>query len=231
MTLKYPEVCPQQLVEPWWEEYSGEDFKPGRLVYAFLPHVDQTPLRIEPVGRKDPTDHVSGFINVKRFRIGDPIIKKNDLPLAAMPVYDNETLSVYRTKRRPAIIISKGGPFIDGKMTAGKSKWRTNPTILAVPSYSVRNAYSLAFCERVRRCEYPQFLWDDLPIGGTQKGSIFRFDHLQPIGRSPKSVQFTKYCLSEKAMIFLMGLVEWLVSGYMDPDSKFCEIRTFLMQY
>ena len=230
MTPNYPEICPQTLIEPWWEEDTGDDFKQGRLVWAFLPHVDQIPYSLEPVGRDEPTEHRTAHGNIKRFKIGEPP-KKKDLPVSAMSVYDNEILCVYRTKKRPAIIISKGGEFIDNELTKGKSKWRTNRTILLAPSYSVGEAFSEEFCERVRRCEYPQFMWDNLPIGSTKKGSIIRFDHLQPVGRSKKSIEFTNYCLNDKAMTFIMEWVDWLLSGYMNEKSKFCETRSFLMEF
>ena len=73
-------------------------------------------------------------------------------------------------------------------------------------------------------------MWDDLPIGGTEKGSLIRFDHIQQVGRSKKSIQFTKYCLNEKAMTFVMDWINWLLSGYMDAESDFCETRSFLME-
>ncbi|MBU0990942.1 MAG: hypothetical protein KJ737_00495 [Proteobacteria bacterium] len=229
MTPNYPDVSPQNLIEPWWIEHSDDDFKPGKLIWAFLPHVEQIPYTLEPIGRDEPTEHTTGKVQIKRFEISSPPIKKN-LPLAAMPVFKNEMFCAYRTKKRPAIIISKGGTFIEKALTKNKSKWRTDRTVLVVPSYSVRDAFSPEFCERVQRCEYPQFLWDYLPLGGTDKGSIIRFDHLQPVGRSPKSVEFTKYCLSEKAMTFIMEWISWLISGYLDEKSEFCKTRSFFME-
>ena len=148
-----------------------------------------------------------------------------------MPRYDNEMLCVYRTKKRPAIIISKGGSFVEKALTKDRSKGRTNPTILVAPSYSADKGFSNEFCERVQRCQYPQFLWDNLPIGGTEKGSIIRFDHLQPIGKSKKSVEFTNYFLSDKAMAFIMEWIDWLLTDQMDKESVFCEARSFLMNY
>lgn len=230
MTPKYPDLCPQNLIESWWEESKDDEFKPGKLVWAFMPHVDQVPYTLEPVGRDKPTEHQAGVINIKPFKIGVPVLK-NKLPLAAIPRYDNEILCVYRTKKRPAIIISKGGAFVEKALTKDKPKWRTNPTILAAPSYSADIGFSNEFCERVKRCEYPQFLWDNLPIGSTDKGSIIRFDHLQPIGKSKKSVEFTNYCLSDKAMTFVMEWIDWLLTGTMDKESAFCKTRSFLMSY
>lgn len=230
MTPKYPEICPQQLIEPWWEQCSDKIIKQGRLVWAFLPHVDQSPFTLEPVGRDEPTEHKTAQIRIKAFQIGNPPLAKN-LPVAAMPLYDKEIFCVYRTKKRPAIVISKGGTLVEKALTRDLPKWRTNRTVLLAPSYSVDKGYGDEFCDRVRRCEYPQFLWDNLPIGGTEKGSIIRLDHLQPIGKGEKSIELTDYCLSEKALAFVLEWFDWLVTGNLKQKSIFCDTRSFLLAF
>ena len=231
MTLNYPDVCQQALIEPWWEECTGIEFRPGRLVLAYLPHADQVPYTLKTIGRTDdPTDHKTARVKIKSFSIGDPV-KKNDLSVAALPIYENEKLCVYRTKKRPAVIISKGGPSIDKNLTRDMSKSRTIPTVLVAPSYGADLGYRKKFIERVRRCEYPQFIWDFLPIGGKEKGSIIRLDHMQPVVRNTKSIELTKYCLSEKAMVFVMQWVDWLISGQMDKKSSLWGTRDFLMDF
>jgi hypothetical protein len=231
MTLNYPDVCQQALIEPWWEEYTGIEYRPGRLVWAYLPHADQSPYTLIPIGRADdPTDHETARVKIKPFSIGDPV-KKKDLSVAALPLYENEKFYVYRTKKRPAVIISKGGPLIENELTRGMSKSRTVPTVLVAPSYGADIGYRKEFIERVRRCEYPQFIWDYLPIGGKEKGSIIRLDHMQPVVRSTRSIELTQYCLSEKAMAFVMQWIDWLVSGRMDQDSTLCQTREFLMEF
>lgn len=231
MTLNYPDVCQQALIEPWWEEYTGIEYRPGRLVWAYLPHADQSPYTLIPIGRADdPTDHETARVKIKPFSIGDPV-KKKDLSVAALPLYENEKFCVYRTKKRPAVIISKGGPLIENELTRGMSKSRTVPTVLVAPSYGADIGYRKEFIERVRRCEYPQFIWDYLPIGGKEKGSIIRLDHMQPVVRSTRSIELTQYCLSEKAMAFVMQWIDWLVSGRMDQKSTLCQTREFLMEF
>lgn len=228
MTLNYPDICPQNLIEPWWEECTDDEFKPGKLVWAFLPHIDQVPYTLELAGRDESTEHRTALFKIDPLEIASPHPKK-DLPVAAMPLFDKEIFCIYRTKKRPAIIISRGGSYVEKGLTKDRAKWRTNRTILVAPSYSADKGFRNDFCERVRRCEYPQFLWDNLPIGGTEKGSIIRFDHLQPVGKSKKSVEFTNYCLSDKAMAFIMEWVEWLLTDHMNEKSEFCETRSFLM--
>ena len=231
MTPNYPEICQQTLIEPWWEEYTGNEYRPGRLVWAHLPHADQVPYTLIPEGRhEDPTDHKTGRVKIKPFSIGDPVKKRDDLPLAAMPVYEGEILCVYRAKKRPALIISKGGQLVEKELTKDKSKSRTAPTVLVAPSYSVGLKYKNELIERVRRCEYPQFIWDILPIGGNPEGSIIRLDHIQPVVRNKRSIESTPYCLSDKAMVFVMQWFDWLITGHMDPKSVLCETRGFLME-
>lgn len=111
------------------------------------------------------------------------------------------------------------------------SKSRSFPTVLVAPSYGADIGYRKKFLERIRRCEYPQFIWDSLPIGGQEKGSIIRLDHIQPVIRNNKAIEFTQYCLSEKAMVFVMQWVDWLISGQMVKDSILCETRDFLMEF
>ena len=70
MTLNYPDVCQQSLIEPWWEEYTGIEFRPGRLVWAYLPHADQAPYTLIPIARTDdPTDHETARVKIKSFSI------------------------------------------------------------------------------------------------------------------------------------------------------------------
>jgi len=160
MIPTYPEICPQALIDPWWVEYTGDEYRPGRLVWSVLPHPDQVPYELIPEGRESATDHSTGRVIIKSFSMGEPVKKKVSLPLAAMPVYDKEIICAYRTKKRPAIIISKGGLPVEKSMTKDMSKSRTAITVLVAPAYSVEQRYRAELIERIRRCEYPQFMWD-----------------------------------------------------------------------
>lgn len=228
MTQKYPEICPQNLIEPWWEKCDGDGYRPGRLIWAHLPHTDQDPYTLEAVGRDVATEHQTANFRIKKFNVGARIQKRN-LPVAAMPLYAGETFCIYRTKKRPAIILSKGGSKINDRLTRNMAKWRTNPTILAAPSYGNKGGFNEEFCDRIRRIEYPHFMWDLLPIDGRGIASIFRFDHIQPIGRSKNTIEFTPYCLSLKAIVFIREWIDWLFSGQMEKESELCQTRETLM--
>ena len=96
-------------------------------------------------------------------------------------------------------------------------KYMTAPTILVAPHYGVdrngrRAGYNAEFVERIRHCEYPQFVWNPLPTVGP-KESILRLDQLQPIGAHYKSHRVTEFRLSDDALSVVDELIQWLVWG------------------
>ena len=132
----YPDDSIQHMVDDWWIEDTSFDFSRGRLVKAFLPHVDQIPKQIVATGRHEPTDHTHADFFIEPLRVKSPI-KRTGLPLAALPAYSNEVNGVYRSKKRPAIIICEGGDSVEKSLTHGKPKWQTAPTVLVAPCYGV----------------------------------------------------------------------------------------------
>jgi hypothetical protein len=139
-------------------------------------------------------------------------------------------------KKRPAIIISRGGPRIKKSLTKNKAKWQTNPAVVVAPYYGMEQGFKRAgfnpeFVERVRLCEYPQFMWDKLPLSVDSGESIMRLDHMQPVGRSQDSIQFTDYCLSDRALLLFDEWLKWLITGTLDKQTKLCEIRDVLLNF
>ncbi|MDP2851832.1 MAG: hypothetical protein Q8O23_00330, partial [Gallionella sp.] len=131
--------------------------------------------------------------------------EKTDLPVAAMPHSDGEVWAAYRAKKRPCLVIGSNNPAVDQALTQGMPTNSTAPTVLVAPYYGVdkdsrRAGYQPDFVERVRHCEYPQFVWDRLPIGGGPDESILRLDHLQPIGALNNSYKLSEFKLSDAAL-------------------------------
>ena len=228
----YPEDSIQFIVEPWWNANTTRDFKRGRLIFAYLPHVEQTPKELVVKGRLDPTDHSNADIEIIPFRIHE-IHRQASLPVAAMPIFSGERSGVYRVKKRPAIIICSGGVEIPRNLRQGSPKYQTSPTMLVIPAYGVdkdgsRAGYNEGLIKRIRRCEYPQYLLDCLPISGPNE-SILRFDHIQPLGRHHDSVEFTQHCLSDEALSVFDEWLNWLVKGKPDKDSTLSWVREELI--
>lgn len=64
MIPKYPDDCSQAFVSPespWWLSDEGKEIHRGRSVFAFLPHIDQIPLTVIPIGRNVKSLELSQF--------------------------------------------------------------------------------------------------------------------------------------------------------------------------
>ncbi|EEF79182.1 hypothetical protein [Methylophaga thiooxydans] len=234
--MTYPDDCLQSMVLPnnWWVKTDSTKLEKGALVFAFAPHVDQTPYTFEPTGRKDPTVHNSAVVKVSPLRVNQPL-KSTDLPVAAMTLNDREVWSAHRAKKRPCIVFSSESVPVSNELIKGKSKHATAPTFLAAPCYGVdqgkRAGYSPEFVERVRHLEYPQFHWESLPINskGTSE-SIVRLDHLQPFGTHYHAYAHSGYVLSEGAMELLDDQLYWLLNGGVEEDSIILDYRDLISE-
>jgi hypothetical protein len=109
-------------------------------------------------------------------------------------------------------------------LRAGQNRWQSAPTILVAPYYGAdpggsRGGWPAPFVERIRRAEYPQYMWDILPIGSVEQQSILRLDHLMPVGADPANWQMTSYVLGDEARGFLDEWVAWLITGNLSEES------------
>ncbi len=226
----YPEDCVQSIIQPddWWISNADRVLCRGALIFAFVPHVDQAPYTFEPSARTEATQHGSATIRVAPLRVNQPL-KKAALPVAAMPLHAGEVWAAYRAKRRPCLIVGSGGRLVDQVFTRGMAGHSTAPTVLGAPYYGAtrdgsRGGYNPEFVERTRHCEYPQFLWDRLPIAGPEE-SILRLDHLQPMGAHHKAYRLSEYKLSDDALEVVDELFRLLIWGQIPEDSLIAMYR------
>jgi len=229
----YPDDCLQALFDDWWVEDENHDYSTGRLLWAFVPHVDQVPFALIPEGRDEPTNHSTAKYLIKPIQIQKPS-RGPLLPVAALPNYPGEVRTVYRAKKRPVLVIGSGSKEVSKELRRGYPKWQTSPTILVAPYYGIENTHKRSgwpkkLIERVRRCEYPQYFWDILPLSSSTNESILRLDHIQPIGLHHFSLEWTKFRLNEEAMELLKEQITWLLWGVLPEDSLFLEMREELL--
>ena len=229
----YPDDCLQALLDNWWVEDENHDYNAGRLLWAFVPHVDQVPFALIPEGRNEPTNHSTAKYLIKPIQIKRPS-QESLLPVAAFPSYPGEVRAVYRAKKRPVLVVSSGGMRVPKDLQRGYPKWQTNPTILVAPYYGSesthgRGGWPKELVQRIRRCEYPQYFWDKLPVSGSREGSVLRLDQIQPIGHHHDSLEWTKFRLNEEAMELLKEQITWLLWGELPENSLFLEMREALL--
>ena len=234
MTLEYPENSLQYTLapEPWWIDTGTQEIDRGRLVRTFIPHVDQEPRTLIPEGRSDPEAHGSAVFRIEPLRIGTGP-RRTKLPVAALPEFPGEVHVVLRAKVRPAIVVSLGGHDVARGLRTGGVRYQTNRTILVAPYYGadrsgMRGGWKPEFVERIQRCEYPQYMWDRLPVGGVDD-SILRLDHLQPVGLSANGIIPTKFRLGDQAMLVFDEWLQWLITGALYEESVLFDVREHLL--
>ena len=223
MTPSYPEISIQNAIDPspWWVEDNNRYRLRGRLIWAFLPHVDQIPYTITMIGRVEASIHDEATARIEPLRISERQ-PHSPLPVAAMPTYPGEVRIVQRAKRRPALILSEGGHLLPKELTKGRPKYQVAPTLLVAPFYGgetsvKRGGFPKEFLERVRRCEFPQYMCERLPPKGTSE-SLLRFDHIQPIGRHHDSIEWTEFCLAQDAMAIIDEWITWVMTGLLPEN-------------
>jgi hypothetical protein len=78
-TMIYPDNSLQKYIDDstWWEKVEDKELRPGRLLWAFVAHVDVIPKSLVPTGRPedDPTDHNKARYRITDLRIKAPIKK------------------------------------------------------------------------------------------------------------------------------------------------------------
>jgi len=219
----YPTDSVQNIVSSWWEEVSETRLKRGSLIFAFVPHVDQIPHTLTPIGRKNATQHEEAKVRISPLRIKDGRPKPS-LPVAALSLYDGELWTVYRAKKRPCLVLSTGQPKVENSIRRDMPKKLTSPTILVAPYYGAdkdgrRSGYNTELVERIRHAEYPQLFWDKLPIRGP-KESILRFDHIQPVGSHYYAYEHSGYTLSDDAVkLIIDDWLTWVFYGGLPEES------------
>lgn len=217
MNPSFPEDCPQSLIDPWWINDPARPLVRGSLIWAYLPHVDQEPRVLTLTGRDDdPTDHRTAKYKIEPLQIGNPP-QAPGLPVAALPTYSGEIFLVQRAKKRPAVILGVGGLEVSDRPLLSGPNWQTSAMMLVAPYYGVlqssrRAGWNPLLVERIRRCAYPQYIWDKLPSGASTSESILRLDCAQSISVQRRAFEATRFRLSEEAVQLVSEWYSWLVS-------------------
>lgn len=229
VTLSYPDDSIQNLCSDWWEETPEPRLEYGRLVRAFLPHTDQQPYVLVSQGRTDPEAHQEVDFEIQPLRATRPP-REAYLPVAGLPTYSGEVRILQRAKKRPALVLSSSGAAVEKSLRTGAARYQTNRSVLVAPYYGAdrggnRGGWKPEFIQRIRRAEYPQYSWDQLPIPGASE-SVLRLDHLQPLGENSQAVELLPYRLSEDAALIIEEWLSWFRTGALDEDGMLTYFRS-----
>ena len=238
MTPTYPDESIQSLVAPdssWWVPIEDQTLPRGSLVWAIVPYPEQKPFRLVPVGRgQDARQHSQAEYHLEEFRVGEAPRQTSSLPVAALPLRSGEERLVRRGKQRPCLVLASTDVPVNIALARGK-RWQTALTRLIVPYYSAngtaaRAGWSPELVARIRRCEYPQYFWENLPLPGSSEGSILRFDHALSIGHDPANVVRTGYRLNPDALSVMDEWFAWYLTGALTEAGKIRTARELLAE-
>jgi len=227
----FPEDSIQHLFDSWWVPDATNTICRGRVLDAFLPHVDQDPTAFIVEGRKDSAGH-----DQFNFRIEPLTIRtranKPAIPVAALPLHGKEVHTICKSKVRRVLVVSAMNAPVP--MAHGAPVYQTAPTIQVAPYYGVdasgaRAGWNPEFVRRIRLCEYPQYMWDMVPDSLTEE-SILRLDHVQPLIRWSDCYRVLPYRLSDDALEVLEDWQEWYRTGRLNPDGFLAMVRDGWMQ-
>jgi hypothetical protein len=215
---KFPDDCVQSICETWWVDDSTQRLCRGRLIKAFIPHIDQQPYVLTTQARDSANDHGKAQLSIEPFLMNSPP-QQPLLPVAALIHPAGERQFVYRGKIRPALV-------------SGSARWQTAKTILVAPYYGAdpggtRGGWPPEFVQRIRRAFYSQYICDRLPIGGPEE-SIMRFDQLQPIGPDRSGIQILPWRLSDEAIALVDEWLTWYTRRAILEDGPLHTVKQLL---
>ncbi len=236
----YPDNSVQTLCSNWWIKQE----KPRRDVWclaeAHVRHLSGIPYVLESIGRDKDKAH-SGNHSIAHFNLttlknthSSPEI--TNLPIAAVPHYPGEVLTVLRAKRRPVLILANSGTAVEEHLRQNSSRSKFGPVYLVAPYYSaesngIREGFKPEFVNRVRSLNYTQFFWDYLPH---QRGhsSILRLDHIQPIEPDICSLVALPWKLSDEAQEVMKEAIQLHLCGSPpDKDGIWATAKQMLAEF
>ena len=231
----FPEDTIQNFIGEWWVEDKSRTLRRGRLVWTVIPFAGQIPHELVPEGRDESREHEKAKVRLLQHHVSSERPPPT-LPVAALPRHPGEVYLAYKGKKRPALVLGEEPPSAAGALGKGSPMTHRVSPVLVAPYYGAdqsggRSGFPEEFVKRVRRGEYPQYMWDRLPIRSSTDASILRLDHLQPIGRSASVYEWTEFCLAEAALPVLDAWISWMLTGELAADTELGMVREELRSW
>ena len=228
--LEWPEDSLQSLLNgPWWVKVNPLQAKvdQGTLLLAFVHYPENKPHRLIALGRTEDGRHDKVDYQIEEYDV-QKLYPASRLPVAALPKTPQEEYFVYRGKIRPVLVVGPVHKRPSREIRAGSSRWKTDPTLLVAPYFGTdpkpeREGWPAEFVDRIRRCLYPQYMWDNLPVPGSEKqGSVLRMDQILPIPHKTEAYRHSGWELSKNALAVVQEWLQWSMlnryprDGYLD---------------
>lgn len=204
-----------------------EAFCFGQLfwTHAYYPHENLEVWRPIP----DPSEPTKTIATAFRIESSTSDRFKRSLPLGAPPLKTNEEFLVIRAKVRPVVLICTEAQV---KLETEKEQRKVSrKRCLTAQVFSLkdtttrRSKYSQNFVDRVRKLEYPQFMFLPEKAGLLEVDSILRLDECQSV--FTKHLDPCQWALCDDLQDLLRGQLQTLFTG--NHDNTFGEYREMFL--
>lgn len=153
---------------------------------------------------------------------------KRAVPYTNPPLQSNEEFIALKAKRRPIVLIQPTDPSLSLVKTVSMGIKIERHLCVVAPVFGLSNSVGYArasteFLERVRKLEYPQFLF--LPKGGPLvMDSLLRLDELQSV--AIQNLDHTDFSLAPEALSVFRSQVSFFTGG--NAGAEFLEYRDLI---
>lgn len=231
--MAFPEDSIQYVLDDWWETAPKGSPKRGDLIRTLVPFRFGLPTCLLTKRRADqPGDHERVDFESRPFGF-DAVIPKEKLPIAGLPHIEGGSYMLLPFKKRPALVLASPADPPDESLTLGLAGYQKTPCFIVAPYYGAdkngeRGGYPDDLVQLVRRCKYPQYFWDCLPLIGDTTSSLLRIDAMFPVVYDRNWYRHTGYRLTPDGMEIMAEYIEWFMTGALPADSLIRDVRAKL---
>ena len=152
------------------------------------------------------------------------------LPLAVPRLETNEEFLVIRAKRRPVVLLQPELPLPEVESRGYRGKVQRRRCLVAqvfglADTRTGHEQFSRSFVDRLRKMEFPQFMFLPNTAGLLEVDSFLRLDELQSV--FTPHLEPTQHALGEEVLKILRGQVAYLFAGV--APSEYTELRELLL--
>jgi len=155
---------------------------------------------------------------------------RRNIPLHVPKLETNEEFLVVRAKRRPVILVQPEISLSAVQNQGYRGRIERRRCLVAqifglADSKTGQAEFNPSFVDRVRKMEFPQFMFLPQRPGLLEIDSLLRLDELQSV--FTPHLEATQYCLGEEASKVLRGQLAFLAAGVRLSD--YTDLRELLL--
>jgi hypothetical protein len=194
--------------------------------HAYYPHEHLQLWRPIP----DPNEPTKTMASAFQIVAAGQDAFRRTLPLGSPKLETNEEFIVVRAKRRPVLLIQPETPWLGIENRGYRGRIQRRRCLVAqifglADTKTGETMFSPSFVERVRKMEFPQFMFIPRYAGMFEVDSVLRLDELQSV--FTPHLEPKQYSLGDELTSVLKGQIQFLLTGA--GPSEYTDLRELLL--